>query len=105
VFLYVGALEEVFAACCVALRPGGLLAFSIEAGDDSSTFILRSSGRYAHATEYIRSLAAKTGLQEVGRRAVFLRHENGKRMTGYIFLFRRPFSLPESAYRIKYFFD
>lgn len=105
VFIYVGALEEVFAACGSALKPGGYLAFSIEAGDDSSTFVLRPSGRYAHATEYIRSLAASAGLQEVGRRAAFLRHEHGKKVAGFLFLMRRPFSLPESAYRIKYIYN
>ncbi len=105
VFIYVGALEEVFAACSVALRPGGFLAFSIEDGDDSDNFILRSSGRYAHATKYIRSLAAKTGFDEVGRRAAFLRHEKGRKMAGYLFLFRRGFSLPESNYQIKYSFN
>jgi len=89
VFIYVGALEGVFAACRTALRPGGFLAFSIEAGDDSETFILRKTGRYAHASSYIRSLAAATGFQEIERRTVVLRKEALEDMQGYLFLLRR----------------
>lgn len=105
VFIYVGDLQEVFSACSSALRPGGFFAFSVEAGDDSDTFILRPSGRYAHARGYIRSLAAAGGFYEVGHRAVFVRHEKGKKMPGYIFLLRRSVSLPENGYRIEYFFS
>lgn len=89
VFIYVGALEEVFAASSTALKPGGFLAFSIEAGDDSETFVLRNTGRYAHASSYIRSLSAATGFDEIERRAVVLRKEGLEDMQGYLFLLRR----------------
>lgn len=89
VFVYVGALEEVFAASRAALRPGGFLAFSIEAGDDSETFVLRKSGRYAHASSYIRSLSAVSGFDEIERRAIVVRKEGLEDMQGYLFLLRR----------------
>ncbi len=89
VFVYVGALEEVFAASSAALKPGGFLAFSIEAGDDSETFVLRNTGRYAHASSYIRSLSAAAGFDEIERRAVVLRKEGLEDMQGYLFLLRR----------------
>jgi predicted TPR repeat methyltransferase len=56
VFIYVGALEVTFAACAAALRPGGLLAFSVErsAADD---VVFHTNLRYAHADAYIRRLA------------------------------------------------
>ncbi len=106
VFVYIGDLQEVFTACSSALRPGGLLAFSVEASDDSDTYVLRPSGRYAHALSYIRSLGAAAGLHEVAHRAVFLRHEKGKKMPGYIFLLRRPIDVLHSAYhqKIEYIF-
>jgi len=89
VFVYVGDLREIFGACASALRPGGMFAFSIEAGDDADTFALRATGRYAHASAYIQALAAATGFSEIERRAVALRKERGKDVDGYIFLLRR----------------
>ena len=94
VFIYVGALEEVFAACATALRPGGFLAFSIEAGDDSETFVMRKTGRYAHAARYIRTLSAATGFDEIESRSVVLRKEGEADMNGYIFLLRRTAEAP-----------
>lgn len=94
VFIYVGALEEVFAACATALKPGGFLAFSIEGGDDCETFVLRNTGRYAHATRYIRTLSAATGFDEIERRAVVLRKEGLEDMKGYLFLLRRIAEMP-----------
>jgi predicted TPR repeat methyltransferase len=105
VFVYLGDLGEVFSACASALRPGGLFAFSVESGDDSDTFILRRTGRYAQARAYIRSLATAVGFEEVGHRFAVVRREKGVNVQGHLFLLRRPISLPESAYRIKYFFD
>jgi predicted TPR repeat methyltransferase len=95
VFIYVGALEEVFAACRAALKSGGFFAFSIEAGDDSESFVLRKTGRYAHATSYIRSLSAATGFDEIERRAVALRKEGLEDMPGYLFLLRRKADAPQ----------
>jgi predicted TPR repeat methyltransferase len=90
VFVYVGDLQEIFAACASALRPGGIFAFSIEAGDDADTFVLRETGRYAHASAYIRALAAETGFAEIERRAVIVRKDKGQvDVNGYIFLLRR----------------
>lgn len=94
VFVYVGDLKAVFAACSTALRSGGYFAFSVEAGDDGETFSLRPTGRYAHATNYIRSLSAMTGFREIGRRAIFVRHEKGKRVPGYLFLLQRTAGAP-----------
>lgn len=90
VFVYVGDLREIFTACASALRPGGIFAFSIEAGDDADTFVLRGTARYAHASAYIRALAAETGFSEIERRAVIVRKDKGQvDVNGYIFLLRR----------------
>lgn len=89
VFIYVGALEEVFAACHAALKPDGYFAFSIEAGDDSETFVLRKTGRYAHASRYIRALSATTGFREITSRNIVVRKEGLEDMQGYLFLLRK----------------
>lgn len=105
VFVYLGDLREVFVACSAALRPGGFFAFSVEAGDDGDAFVLRQTGRYAHALRYIRELAATAGFQETGHRHAVVRREHGADVHGHLFLLRRPVTFPESPYRIKYFFD
>jgi predicted TPR repeat methyltransferase len=69
VFIYVGALEEVFEAATAALRQGGLLAFSLE-HHEGTGFRLHRQYRFAHAPGYVRALAARHGLTEkVFRRA------------------------------------
>lgn len=104
VLVYLGDLRAVFMACASALKPGGWFAFSVEAGDGSDGYVLRQSGRYAHATDYIRALASAAGMHEVVRQAVFLRHEKGRKMPGYLFLLRlaAPASFSKNPYRIHY---
>lgn len=89
VFIYVGALPDVFKACAQALRPRGWFAFSVEAGDDTESYVLRNTGRYAHSSKYIHDLALETGFLEVDRRSVILRKEKGVDLHGYLFLLRR----------------
>jgi predicted TPR repeat methyltransferase len=88
VFIYIGNLAPVFAASGKALKPGGLFAFSVEAGEEGAQYVLRTSGRYAHSMDYVRSLAAGVGLTEVSVEDVVLRKEKGLPMAGHIFLFR-----------------
>lgn len=90
VFVYLGDLHDTFVACAAALRPGGMFGFSVESGDDTENFVLRTSGRYAHASGYIRKLAAYAGLLEIGRRDIVVRQENGQDIHGYLFLLQRP---------------
>lgn len=90
VFVYVGDLSAIFSACSAALKPGGVFAFSVEDGDDADSYVLRSTGRYAHASNYIRALAADTGFSEAGYRSAFLRRDKGQvEIKGHHFLLRR----------------
>jgi predicted TPR repeat methyltransferase len=84
VLIYIGELNEIFGAVARALAPGGLFLFSIElvAGED---FRLQTSGRYAHAPDYIRRLAATTGLGEVES---FAQHIRGD-VSGSVFILRK----------------
>ena len=53
---YFGELTEVAAAACGALRPGGYLAFTVEALDEAQASVghlLAGHGRYAHARGYL----------------------------------------------------
>src|SRR5260370_945178 len=56
-FPYLGALEAVFDAAVLALKPGGWFAVSTEAGE-TGDYVLPGNGRYAHTADYIARLAA-----------------------------------------------
>ena len=74
VFTYVGDLSGVMEGCASALRPGGLMAFSVEdAGGEG--FELRPTGRYAHSSPYIDSLAAASNLTPAYRGEMTLRDD------------------------------
>lgn len=57
VFIYVGALEDVFARLAARMPVGGLFCFSVEEAQGAG-FQLRPSLRYAHSEAYLRGLAA-----------------------------------------------
>ncbi|MBV9889347.1 MAG: tetratricopeptide repeat protein, partial [Rhizobacter sp.] len=60
VFIYVGALDAVFAGVARVLAEGGAFAFTAEAlADSSSDFALLPSLRYAHSERHLRELAAR----------------------------------------------
>jgi predicted TPR repeat methyltransferase len=88
VFLYVGPLEATLAACTTALRPGGLLAFSVErsTGDD---VVLQQTLRYAHADSYVLALASAHGLAVERAEPTVLRMDNGEPVSGVLYLLRR----------------
>jgi predicted TPR repeat methyltransferase len=63
VFIYVGALDTVFARVAQRLAPGGVFCFTVELADDASDMVLRPSLRYAHSMRYIRTLARQHGFE------------------------------------------
>lgn len=89
VFVYIGDLAAIFDACRIALKPGGLFVFSVEAAEDTETYVLRSTCRYAHAIGYIRQLAQSTALQELGLDRVTLRKQEGQPILGHIFVLKQ----------------
>jgi predicted TPR repeat methyltransferase len=70
--VYFGALDDVFAAAAAALRPNGVLIFSVEEATDprTATFAIESHGRYGHARRYLQE-----ALMEAGFRAEIVRAE------------------------------
>jgi len=64
--VYFGDLRGIVAAFAGALRPNGLLAFTLEraVGDTAGAgFRLELHGRYSHAQAYGEQLLASSGLQ------------------------------------------
>ncbi len=72
VFMYVGALEGVFATVAQALAPLGVFAFSVEAADAGSGFVLLPTRRYAHAPDYVEGALAgcKLGIVSISRQII-----------------------------------
>jgi predicted TPR repeat methyltransferase len=71
VFVYVGALEDVFALLAARMAPHGWFAFTVEESSEGEV-VLRESLRYAHSEAGLRRLARENGLavQAIERRPV-----------------------------------
>lgn len=84
--VYIGDLAPLFAAAARALRPGGLLCFSIEEGEAAVTLL--PSGRFAHGPDHVRGLAARefTLLDDVEQD---LRLEGRVKVRGRLMVFER----------------
>lgn len=72
VFGYLGDLEGVFRSTARLLRPGGLLAFTVEVSPFREEVKLLPSLRHAHSEPYLRRIASSSGLRwrEVRRGAL-----------------------------------
>lgn len=84
VFMYVGALDGVFATVAAALKTGGLFAFSVEAHEGPEDFGLRASRRYAHSEAYLRRLLGNAGLSVVSLDRADIRMDRGAAIEGLI---------------------
>ena len=62
VFVYVGALEEVFRLLAARMARGGVFAFTVEESQDGEV-VLRESLRYAHSQAGLRRLADAHGFR------------------------------------------
>jgi predicted TPR repeat methyltransferase len=85
---YLGNPAPLLAAAHGTLRPGGQLALSVEECQ-GQTFILTRSGRFAHDSAGLGSLAATAGLKVVASRSATLRHEAGVPVRGALLLVQK----------------
>ncbi|MET0331152.1 MAG: tetratricopeptide repeat protein [Dyella sp.] len=86
--VYFGDLGHVLLLTYAALRPGGRLAFSLEAlvGAD---YELSPSGRYRHARSYVEKTLAAAGFVQIHIAEETLRKEAGRWVDGWVVLARR----------------
>jgi predicted TPR repeat methyltransferase len=88
---YFGALESVLMNAQEAMRPSGLLAFTVEmAGDGVPTYQLNPSGRYSHAEGYVRASLSSAGLNLLRIEQVELRRELGQLVIGFLVSATKP---------------
>jgi predicted TPR repeat methyltransferase len=90
VFIYLGDLSPAFEAASRALRPGGLLAFTVEGGGGDRYHLQRKTLRYTHAEAYLKHLASIHGFEDVSFQTMVLRVENERPVAGYVVVLQRP---------------
>jgi predicted TPR repeat methyltransferase len=90
VFIYCGALEPVLASVVPAMRPGALLAFSLEEHDGPEPLFLRPSLRYAHGLEATRNALIEAGLEILRLEKAMLRRDRGAPINGLLIVARKP---------------
>ena len=73
-----------------ALKPGGLVAFSLEAHDGPEPLFLRPSLRYAHGVDATRDALVVAGLEVLRFETAVLRFDRGAPITGMLIVARRP---------------
>lgn len=81
---YFGDLEAVFLAAVKALKPAGLLAFTLEDAGTGQGAVLGQTGRYAHNKDYVQESLSAAGLQVQRFESVVLRSEGKEPVTGHL---------------------
>ncbi|HSB79369.1 MAG TPA: methyltransferase domain-containing protein, partial [Candidatus Methylomirabilis sp.] len=88
---YFGALEPVFCPAAKALKPNGLIAFTLEdAGDEGAGLhLLTPDGRYAHARSYVQGVLGAAGFAVHSVAFAVLRKEGGQPVAGHVVVARK----------------
>jgi len=87
VFIYIGALEDLFREAARILRFGGWFIFSTE-DCDSPDYRLLATGRYAQSRAYIGRLA-EAAFDVIEARATTIRMESGVPLPGRLYLLHK----------------
>lgn len=89
VLVYLGDLFPLFREVARVLEPGGLFAFTVQSHAGHG-FVLGVDARYAHAEEYLRTVADDSGLAVVHVASVSTRQDRGIDVPGYVMVLQRP---------------
>jgi predicted TPR repeat methyltransferase len=85
--VYFGPLEPVVAAACRALRPQGVLIFTVEQADDEAAaagYRINPHGRYSHSRAYIGRAMQGAGFAVLAMESAALRKEGGSPVPGLV---------------------
>ncbi|MES2103401.1 MAG: tetratricopeptide repeat protein [Pseudomonadota bacterium] len=81
---YLGRLEEALLAAARALKPGGMLVFTVEHARQQAGYVLGEHGRYAHAETYLRACLEQAGFVQALVEYGELRTEGGVAVAGLV---------------------
>jgi predicted TPR repeat methyltransferase len=87
--VYFGVLNRVLSAAAGALRPGGLLAFTLEAHEDGPDYRLNLHGRYSQRRAYVERSLADADLTVLSLEACTPRQEAGAPVAGWVVTARK----------------
>lgn len=88
--IYFGDLQAVLSAAFAALRPGGWLAFTVEALDGDGPLVsLTSSGRFRHTRRHVEQVIHASGFGDATIATAVLRRELGEPVAGLVVLARK----------------
>ncbi len=94
---YFGDLEPVLQAAAKALKPDGLLVFTLEDnGDDTTDHKLNPHGRYSHSRSYVESTFANADLAVQSITSVVLRNEGKQPVAGHLVVVKKDSSVSDS---------
>jgi predicted TPR repeat methyltransferase len=88
VFVYCSDIAPIAAGVAKVLAPGGLFAFSVEAGEQQSVR-LQETLRYAHSAHHVRDAIAAAGLRLLNLSEASTRSEKGEPVRGLIAVAQR----------------
>lgn len=89
VFMYVGALDRIFATIAAMLAPSGLFAFSVERHPGSGPLVLLPSRRYAHGEAHLVGALARAGFDIMHRERATIRRDRDADIEGLVVVARR----------------
>jgi predicted TPR repeat methyltransferase len=88
VLIYFGDLAPAFESAASALRPGGLLAFSVESFEGDRYQLRPGTLRFLHSKAYVQHLATIYGFKEESITPIMVRCEAGQPVAGYLVVLR-----------------
>jgi predicted TPR repeat methyltransferase len=91
VFIYLGDLDETFAAVARVLAPDGVFAFSVETAS-AGNYHLSATRRYQHSPAYVEALAGGHAFRPLARRRLDLRVEGGQPIAGEVYVLQATLS-------------
>jgi predicted TPR repeat methyltransferase len=88
--IYTGDLSPLFEAAAKSLRPGGLFAFTVEAGTGDRYHLHKKTLRYTHSEPYVKHVAAIHGYTLERFTPIIPRYEADQPVHGYLLVLRTP---------------
>lgn len=102
---YFGPLDRLFVSAAKALKPDGVLAFTVEdAGEETVRWRLDPTTRYSHSRSYVEGALAEAGFAVLSLSQAILRTEDRQPVVGHVVVSRKVDGVPpgpDSARRFK----